>query len=140
MKSMNIFFKAAICVAFLLSSCTLTTTKTKNPGFTDQAKVENELMSLVTSENINLNGQEITKNRKTTSELEIYITNGRNIPTNEDERRWLGKSIATCVKRNLKDANQFDTYKVLFVTRVEKGGVTKRSWAGNVFSSTEIQP
>ncbi|HEV8285498.1 MAG TPA: hypothetical protein VGQ09_14385 [Chitinophagaceae bacterium] len=48
-------------------------------------KVEKELTSLVSSENINLDGKEITKNKKTISELEVSITNGHNIPTTDDE-------------------------------------------------------
>jgi hypothetical protein len=127
-----------ICFAALLASCTITSTKTKDPVFTDMKKVQQELTGLVTAENINLDGKEITTNKKTRSELEISITNGQNIPTSEDDRKTLGKSIATVVKSNLKNPNEFDTYKVLFVTKVESEGVTKRNWVGNTFSSTEL--
>ena len=133
-----LFSCIAIFTVIFWSGCTITTTKTRNPVFISQEKLESELMSIVTSDNVNLNGQEITKNKKTTSELEISVTNGKNIPSNEDEMKSLGKSIATCVKRNLKDANQFNTYKVLFVTSMEKNGITKRTWTGNVFSSEEL--
>jgi hypothetical protein len=127
-----------VCITLLQLGCTITTTKTKNPVFTDIQRVQNELGSLVKAANINLNGKEITANNQTTTELEVAITNGANIPTGYDERRSLGKSIATSIKHNLKDPNEFDKYKVLFVTRVESGAVTKRNWVGDVFSSTEL--
>jgi hypothetical protein len=127
-----------ICITALLASCTITTTKAKGPVFSDMGKVQNELANLVKAENINLNGKEITTNKKTTSELEVAVTNGTNIPINEDERKALGKSIATSIKRNLKDPNEFDKYTVLFVTKIENGNVTKRNWVGNAFNSIEL--
>lgn len=127
-----------ICLVILATSCTLTTTKRKDPVFNDMGKVEKELTSLVTSENINLNGKEISTNKKATSELEVSITNGQNIPNSDDEIKSLGKSIATTIKKNLKDPNEFDTYKVLFITKVESGGASKRTWVGNVFSLSEL--
>lgn len=127
-----------VCFAAMLASCAMTTTKTKDPVFTDMGRVQNELVSIVKAENINLTGKEITTNKKTTSELEIAITNGANIPIADGERKALGKSIATSIKHNLKDPNEFDKYTVLFVTKVESGSVTKRNWVGNVFESTEL--
>ncbi|HWI91326.1 MAG TPA: hypothetical protein VNT20_08620 [Flavisolibacter sp.] len=127
-----------VTITLLLLGCTITTTKTKDPVFTDIDRVQNELGNLVKAANINLNGKEITTNKKTRCELEVAITNGVNIPTGDDERRSLGKSIAVSIKHNLKDPNEFDDYKVLFVTKIESGAVTKRNWVGDVFSSTEL--
>ena len=50
----------------------------------------------------------------------------------------LAKIIATEIKQNLKDANQYDIYQVLFVTKTESGGITKRNWVGQVFNSSEL--
>jgi hypothetical protein len=122
----------------LLTSCTTTTTKRKDPAFVDMAKVQQQLVGLITAENINLNGKEITTNNKTTSELEVSITNAQNISTNEEERNQLGKSIATAIKSNLKNTSEFKTYKVLFITKTETGGVKKRTWVGKVYSATEL--
>jgi starvation-inducible outer membrane lipoprotein len=127
-----------ICIAFLLTSCTVTTTKTKEPVFNDIGKVENELVTLVKADNINLNGKEITVNKNTTTELEVAITNGANIPNDDNERKTLGKSIATRIKTNLKDPNEYDKYTVLFVTKVESGAVTKTNSVGDIFSSKEL--
>jgi hypothetical protein len=122
----------------MVTSCSITTTKIKDPVFNDNDKIEKELKSLVNPEHINLNGKEITTNKKTTSELEISIINGSNIPTTDEERTALEKSIAKCIKRNLKYPNEFDTYRVLFVSSVESGGVTTRTSTGDVFNSTEL--
>jgi hypothetical protein len=122
----------------ILLSCTMSNTKTKDPVISDMSTVQNELTNLVKAENINLNGKEITTNNKTTSELEVSITNGVSIPTNDTERKALGKAIATSIKRNLKDPNEYDKYTVLFVTKVESDAGTKRDWEGDSYSSTEL--
>jgi hypothetical protein len=122
----------------LLASCTLTTTKTKDPVFTDVNKVKNELTSIVRAEHINLDGKEITSNGKSTAELEVAITNGINVPTKDYERRTLEKSIAASVKSNLKDPNAYDKYIVFFVAKETNGAVTKRNWVGDEFSAKEL--
>jgi hypothetical protein len=126
------------CLFIGIASCKTTITKTKNPVFNDAIKVENELASLITPEKINLAGRETITNQTSTSQLEVSITNARNVPALEDEMKALGKLIATCIKRNLKDTAQFETYTVLFVTKVDSSGVTKRKWKGNIFSSAEL--
>ena len=127
-----------ICITILLASCTMTTTKTKDPDFSNRNKIQNELVAIVNAENFNLNGKEITTNKKTTSELEIAIINGDDIPTRDEERKALGKSIATTIKRNLKNPDEFDKYTILFVTETKNGASTNRKWTGNVFNSTEL--
>ena len=131
-------FNCILCLSILLTSCAVTTTKQKDPIFENIQKVDMELTSLVKAEHINLAGTETTKNKKITTELQVEITNGQNIPENEEERKALGKSIAATVKKNLKDPNQFDSYTVLFITKVENSVATKRHWVGNVFSSSEL--
>lgn len=126
------------CLVIMATSCSITTTKIKDPVFNDNNKAEKELISFVHAEHMNLNGKEITTNKRTVSELEIGVINGSDIPVNAEERKALEKSIAKCIKRNLKDLNEFDTYKVLFVTSVESGGVTTRNSTGDVFNSTEL--
>jgi hypothetical protein len=131
-------FSFVILALALLAGCTFTRTKTKDPVFNDKAKMEQELTRIVSAEHINLDGKEISTNGKTQSELEISITNGTNIPSNDDERKALGKLIGTTIKKNLKDLSEFDVYKVLFVTEVQTGASTKESWVGNTFTSSEL--
>ena len=139
MKSISIRPIIFLVVILLFASCNLTSTKTKSPSFIDINKAQKELANLIASENFNLNGKEVTQNKKATSELEVSIINGQKIPTNESERKALGKLIAKTIKNNLKDRNAYDSYSVLFVTKTETGGVTKHDWVGNAFSSSELE-
>jgi hypothetical protein len=110
----------------------------KDPIFIDSGKVEKELTSMVRAEHINLSGKEITSNGKTSTELEVAITNGTNVPKGDNERKSFEKSIAASVKNNLKDLNAYEKYTVLFVTKETSGAVTKRNWVGDVFSVKEL--
>jgi len=99
---------AAFCfmVTMLFASCTTTTTRTKNPTFnkpTDSLQVD--LNKLVSCEGINLAGREITTNGKTSSELEIGITNGQNIPADQNQMDNLGKQIAVVIKGYRQNKN-----------------------------------
>jgi len=128
-----------LVVSVFIIGCTTTTTKTKNPTFsksTDSLQVD--LNKLVSCQGINLDGKEITTNGKATTELEIDITNGQNIPADENQMTSLGKQIASEIKEALQDKAQYQTYKVLFITRTENAGVTSRTWKGKVFKSEEL--
>jgi len=131
------YLAVLICFIMLLTGCTFTTTKIKDPVINDMNQLQKELVSLVIAENINLAGKEITKNNRATSELEISITNGQNIPKSDDERYFLGKLIAKMVKTHLRDSSQFDFYKVLFVSKGEDG-VTKHNWTDYKFNAQEL--
>lgn len=85
-----------------------------------------------------MDGKEISTNGKTNAELEIDIVNGRDIPTGESEMTSLAKTIASDLKNSLKDRAEYNTYKVLFVTRYRDGGVTRKNWKGQVFKSGEL--
>ena len=134
----KIIYQLLICFSILLVGCTMTTTKTKDPVFNDMIKVQEDLAEVVIAENINLNGKEITTNKKATSELEVVITNAEAVPTDDKERKSLSKSIATIIKNNLKEPNDFNKYEVLFVTKVENGAVTTSKSVGNVFIASEL--
>ncbi len=133
-RSLAIIFSAAFS-----ASCTMTTTTTKSRVFritTEQ--LQKDLKQLVSCEDVNLNGKEISTNGKTKSELEIDIINSRDIPVDDDQMIFLGKLIASDLKKSLKDQNQYDSYKVLFVKKQTDGGVTQRSWKGKVFNADEL--
>ena len=127
-----------ICFTAALLSCTTTTTKIKTPEFSDQVKVQQELNSIVKAENVNLNGTEITTKNISTSELEVSIINGQNLPVNKDQQKAFEKLIAICIKKNLKNQNQFESYKVLLVKRAESNGATNQSWIGTSFKASEL--
>src|SRR5437588_9650486 len=112
----------------LIVSCTTTTTKTKNPVFSKPTNsLQVDLNKLVSCEGVNLDGKEINTNGKINSELEIDITNGQNIPTDENQMNALGKQIAMKIKEALQDKAEYQTYKVLFITKTESAGVTNRT-------------
>jgi hypothetical protein len=132
-------FTSVTLATLLIIGCTTTTTKTKNPTFsksTDSLQVD--LNKLVSCEGINLDGKEITNNGKITTELEIDITNGQNIPADENQMNALGKQIASEIKEALQDKAVYQTYKVLFITKTESAGVTSRTWKGKIFKSEEL--
>ena len=136
-KSKIQFILLAVLSIFI--SCTFTTTKTENPEFVDDINlVGKKLDSIISCTNFNFNGRKVTKNKKTTSEIEISVTNCQDVPVDENNMKALAKIIATEIKQNLKDANQYDIYQVLFVTKTESGGIIKRNWVGQVFNSAEL--
>lgn len=122
------------CMVFF-TACTFTTSQPKEPVFNDVEKFENELRNLVTAEQVNVVGQEITTNNKTQSELEVTITNGQNIPPTSDERSLFSYSVAKALKHNLKDTAQFDSYRVKLVKKDQRGSITKTNSVEYLFSS-----
>jgi len=123
----------------LIVSCTTTTTKTKNPVFSKPTNsLQVDLNKLVSCEGINLDGKEINTDGKINTELEIDITNGQNIPTDENQMNDLGKRIAVEIKEALQDKAEYQTYKVLFITKTESAGVTSRTWKGKIFKAEEL--
>lgn len=120
-------------------SCTTTTTRTKEPVFNKSTdSIENELNALVACKGINLNGKETTDNGNVTSELEIQITNGQNIPTDDTQMIDLGKKIAIVIKKGLKNSSEFQTFRVLFITETDNSGITTKNWIGKTFKIEEL--
>ncbi len=50
----------------------------------------------------------------------------------------LAKRIALVNKEALQDKREYQTYKVLFITKTENAGVTGRAWNGKIFKSDEL--
>jgi len=128
-----------LVTSLLFVSCSITSTKEKRPIFskTDDT-LQESLSKIVKSEKINLDGTEIFENGKVRSVLEIDIINGIDIPINENEMNNLGKKVAVFFKDALKDKNEYDAYKVLFVTKKVNGSVEDRTSEGKIFSSGEL--
>lgn len=138
MKMEKILILVLLITPFI-SGCNATTTRTKNPVFsTTTVSLQMNLNKLVSFESVNLDGKEITANGKANSELEIDITNGHNIPTDENKMTALAKEIAVTIKDALQDKNQYQSYKVLFIIKKENGGVTNRTWRGKIFNLEEL--
>lgn len=127
-----------LCFSIFLTGCTITTTKSKDPVIDNIDQLKNELNNLLGSANVNLTGKEVSTNNKKNSELEVRITDGGNIPVDEDLRRTLFRMIAKLVKSHLKDSSEFNSYSVSFLKKTEGGTITKRIWVGDKFSSEEL--
>jgi hypothetical protein len=136
-----LFTKTTIVLVlmYLISSCTFTSTKTKMLSFkVENAKMTENLKTLVTCENVNVNGLEKKTNDQVSTELEIRIINGSNIPSDETKLRSLGKSIDSLFKQELSNVNDFNTFKVFFITTQSNGPVTSSSTRGFTFKSEEL--
>src|SRR5580658_3225571 len=100
----------------LLVGCTTTIKKRKDPVFNVSTDSLNAgLVNLVTCEHITLDGEDINTNGKDSSELEIDIINGKDIPKDNDSLKALGRPIALLIKDALKDRSEYDRFSVYFV-------------------------
>lgn len=138
MRYMNYLIILHLCFSIFLFSCTITTTKSKDPIIDNADQLKSELNHLLGTANVNLTGKEVTANDKSIAELEVRITDGGNIPVDEDLRRTLFRMIAKLIKSHLKDSSEFNSYTVSFLKKTESDIVTKRIWFGDKFSSEEL--
>jgi len=97
-----------------------------------------ELGTLLAAEGLNVIGKENTTNGKTSSALEITVTNPKNLPDDDELRRTLGKAIAKRIKFNLRDSSEYSTYTVAFVRKVVDGAITKSTSKSYEFDSEEL--
>ncbi|HVY76695.1 MAG TPA: hypothetical protein VG890_17825 [Puia sp.] len=129
----------ALLTTMLAISCTISTTMPKSPVFSKSTdSLQADLNKIISYQSIHLDGKQTTTNGKKTAELEIDITNGQNIPTDENQMNALGKQIAAKIKAALQDNTEYSSYKVLFITKTENASVTNRTWKGKIFKSEEL--
>jgi hypothetical protein len=129
----------SLLFAAALTACTTTIKKRKDPVFavpTDSLVAG--LNSIVTCQHFNLDGEDISVNGKDSSELEIDVINGKDIPNDNDSMKVLGQPIAALLKNALKDKGEYDRFSVYFV-KVDSGSVvTKRSWVGHKYPAASL--
>jgi hypothetical protein len=141
----SLFTKTTIVLALVYStySCTYTSTKSKATNFKiENAKVVENLKALVTFEKVNVNGTE-TKTKaqekeQVSTNLEISIINGSNIPSDDVKIKSLAKSIASQFKQELSDTTDFKTFNVVFVANQSNGIVTTNNYTSFTFKSEEL--
>ena len=139
LKSKFVLIFSSVVFLLFFYSCTSTSTKTKDPNFnTEISVIQNDLNKIITSEKVNISGKEITANEKISSELEVSILNGKDIPADEYQMKALGRSIATIIKKALKNQNQYDLIVVLFVIESKNGDINKREWKGFEYKPNEL--
>lgn len=134
--SLYIFFFIS---SLAVTSCTFTTTSKKNPVFIkDLSTIQTEFKQVVRCETINLNGKETKSNNKSSSVLEIRIINGDDIPANDLQIKELAKKIGSFFKGSLKDVNEYNSYRILFVTQTTGNGASKSEYIGHEFNSKDL--
>jgi|GEM_PF-1908975 hypothetical protein len=141
----SLFTKTTIVLVLMCSaySCTYTSTKTKPTNFkVENAKIVENLKTLVTFEKVNVNGTE-TKTKaqekeQVSTNLEISIINGSNIPSDDVKIKSLAKSIASQFKQELSDTTDFKTFNVVFVTNQSNGVVTTNNYTSFTFKTEEL--
>jgi hypothetical protein len=137
---MKHFITAVYLFTAFLSGCTFTTTQPKEPVFTTgKDSILKQLNNTVRCENFNVYGSAIVSNGNKSSQLEIDVINGKNIPGNDTTMIRVAKQLALLVKQYLKDKNEYDTYKVLFIKQSFEHGITKRSWRGQSFTNKDLR-
>jgi hypothetical protein len=126
-------------IAAVFAGCITTIVSPKGPEFAIPAdSLRKSLGALMACEDSNLTGTEVVTNGKPNAVLELDIINGRNIPADDRPGKALAKAVASVLKKALKDKNEYDTYKVLFVAVKSSGSATTRSWKGFTFKTTEL--
>lgn len=123
----------------LLQSCQFTTTMPNDPEFKDHNDaVTNYLVSNTNCNDIRIEGSRINSTDEgKRSELTIKLNYSTEVP-DEAKRQKIAFDVARQLKQSLKNANQFDAFRVSFV-RVQKDGlVTTTKTQSILFASVEL--
>jgi hypothetical protein len=134
-------FRNSLVLTFLLLalSCTFTSIKPNTPDFiTDQKTIATDIKRLIDPQEISLSGSDLKTQGQSTSELAITLINAENPPKVQDQFSHLAKEIAQLLKRSLKNENQYDRYKIIFLFEKTSGIVTKSKSAEFYFKSSEL--
>jgi hypothetical protein len=133
MKTLSYLFLLSF---FIICSCKTTVNKPLAAEFNDLGKFQDEFSTLVVAEGINLEGSAIEADDKTSTEINLTITNGKDLPTDPEAQKSVGRTLAATVKKHLKNKEQFEIYKVRFQQHLEDP--SKVNWIQNIFKSTEL--
>jgi len=128
-----------IIIAISSINCTSTIVKRKDPVLSSGLNaVSSGLKGIIVSEHINLYGKELFTNGKSKSVFEIEIKNGQNIQEDEKGIEALGRTIASFLKKSLKDPNEYDSYEVIFSKKTAEGVATRTHWKSMYFDSKDL--
>jgi hypothetical protein len=123
-----LFVLAALATgaALLTAACNFTMTVPKPPVYAESMdSLRAQVRGLVSCEHFDVEGSETTTNGKKRAQLKIDIVNPQGLP--QGDSVWvLGQSLASTLKRALKDTAEYETYRVGF-TKEEKSGMSSSS-------------
>jgi len=120
-------------------ACTFTTSMPLTPDFrvgTDT--IGSHMDSLISAENFNFYGIKKSVNGTVTRVMQVTVTNGKNVPSEDQALRALGKTLATYAKSQLKDTAEYDLYDVRFESRKTSDGMTNTSFSTLEFKTQEL--
>ncbi|MDP4131584.1 MAG: hypothetical protein Q8939_15600, partial [Bacteroidota bacterium] len=104
-------FESALISVFISISClacTITTTKVKNPILIKDSKsLSRDVNSVITSQEINVDGVESITSGKSTSELTINLINPENLSADSSANNTILKHVAILVKQALRDTAEY---------------------------------
>ena len=111
----NIFFSF---ILISLVACTFSSRKPKKPNFSiDSNIIKQNIQTIVKCEEIEFNGVEKNVDGQVNAELAIKIINEKDLNLDENQQGELAEQIAKSVKQSLKDVNDYDIYKVMFISK-----------------------
>lgn len=132
----TVFFASTL---FLVLSCTWTAIKPNKPDFVlDMKTISASIRSLIITQEITFTGSELSTKGKNVSELELILLNAENPPEFRYQYNELGKEIARLLKQALKNPNQYDNYKIVFLFEETKGTVTRGKSADFSYKVNEL--
>jgi hypothetical protein len=127
-----------ICLIIFWVSCTTSSMHVKDPQVREMNKLQRDASAIIHSDGLELIAREFTVNETKTSELEVDIANGQNIPKSETDLKALCKQIAQCAKKNLKDPGMFDSYKIVFVKETDGIALIDEHVPAYIFKVSEL--
>ena len=134
-------FFICICIMISLLACQFTNTRVKDPAFSRDVKsLSKDIHNVVTTQSVNVNGEEIVTNGKSKSVLTISLINPQNIPADTAGSDRILRHVASIIKYALSDTNEYMNYNVYFVNSSTKYHVTNTTSDGNSYKSEEIKP
>ena len=104
-----------LVVSVLLCSCNFSTTSVKNPEFTlPTTTISQKIKILASYEEIYYQSEKKDVNGVKSATMIVKIINATNIPTRTDAINTVAIQIARLLKQDLKDLNEYDSYRVIF--------------------------
>jgi len=142
MEKLNSFIKSVLCFflfILIIEGCTKTTTREKNPEFkVDLQILDENLKKLIDFQHANISGVEKITNAKTTTELQLRITNGINLPTGSSELEKLANTIAAQLRQELKNENDFMKIRIFFEDESKGNLVNVKKYKSFVFNTEDL--
>jgi len=125
--------------SILLYSCTYTSTSTNtNKVATETSALSQKIKTMVDYQDISYQTEKKNTNGVKTSAMVVNIINAKNIPETDDSLKLLGKKIATELKLAAKNSNEYNTYRVVFISKEQNGIITKTMNAGYTFKNGDL--